>query len=151
MASVCPGDEAFEVDAGRALSLMTEAVRARDSGHIDRPVWINGDEYLTCSYASAGAPRCLVGEVLFRAGVGIDQLETMGDSGILELYLADRLPITMTVGAVLVLRRAQIAHDQGHTWGEALDKAGDAAGKLIDLLRPQAFEQDAGAMHDQLQ
>jgi hypothetical protein len=145
MATTCLPDPQFDLDVGGTLDLMTQVVRSRGAGYVDRPVWINRDEYLSCTYAHAGLPRCLVGEVLFRAGVGVDELETLGDSAIFDVYRARRLPITMTLGAVLVLRRAQIAQDRGCSWGEVLDEATAEASKLVELIRPPALEHRAGA------
>ena len=65
----------FDLDVGCAIDLLVAVVRDRGCGYVDPPIWVNGDEYLSCIYAYAGEPRCIVGEVFSRAGVSVAALE----------------------------------------------------------------------------
>lgn len=124
----------FDLDVGYAIDLLVAVVRERGFGYVDPPVWVNGDEYLSCIYAWAGEPRCIVGEVFYRAGVSVAALEVLGDEGVKDLYEANRLPLRLTLGAVVVLSHAQTTQDRGCTWGEALFGVAVVAAGFVDLL-----------------
>jgi hypothetical protein len=122
------------LDIGTALSLLAGVVRDRGDDYTYRPVCLEKGNYFTCLYARDGSPDCLVGVVLGRAGVPAADLEAFGDAGIHELYFAGAVPVTMTFGAVVVLRAAQLAQDRGGTWGEALLAAEMAAADFMTLV-----------------
>ena len=124
----------FDIDVGYAIDLLVAVVRDRGFGYVDPPVWVNGDEYLSCIYAYAGEPRCIVGEVFYRAGVSVAALEVLGDEGVKDLYEANRLPLRLTLGAVVVLSHAQTTQDRGCTWGEVLLGVAVVAAGFVDLL-----------------
>lgn len=80
-----------------------------------------------CLYVEDGAPSCLVGQVLARAGVSVDVLSSIdsANSGqsesIDEAYLGDDVKIDDD--ARFVLSKAQVWQDSGFTWGRALEHA----------------------------
>jgi hypothetical protein len=74
-----------------------------------------------------------VGHVLARASVEVADLETMRDQRLRDLYRDGRLPVTLTLGALIVLDAAQQSEDRGRTWGTALDDATAAAARFLDL------------------
>jgi hypothetical protein len=73
------------IDLGGALDLLVAAVRARGADYVYQPVWVEDARYLTCRYATAGAPDCIVGHALAFAGIEISVLEAMCDDGVAEL------------------------------------------------------------------
>lgn len=85
-----------------------------------------------CRYEYEGAPSCLVGHVLYRAGVTVDLLRQLDQEGCPAGALAYGVE-SVEVGAALVLDVAQRYQDNGATWGEALDMARDAYEKLRGL------------------
>lgn len=73
-----------------------------------------------------GAPACLVGAVLARLDVDLEDLGPANCSRIDGELIAKKLSdvgIRMTEGGVKVLGRAQIATDCGLVWGDALKEA----------------------------
>ena len=125
----------FDIDVGYAIDLLVAAVRDRGCGYVDPPVWVDGGEYLSCIYAYAGEPRCIVGEVFSRAGVSVAALEAARRRRELkDLYEANRLPLRLTLGAVVVLSHAQTTQDRGCTWGEVLLGVAVVAAGFVDLL-----------------
>lgn len=84
-----------------------------------------------CRYEYNGAPSCLVGHVLHRAGWPLSALQDLDTRGVgaEELYyveLPDGTP-GVTQGAARVLNRAQGRQDLGDTWGTALEAAVEMA------------------------
>jgi hypothetical protein len=128
------------IDMGTALDLLAAAVRHRGAEFVYRFVWIEEARYLTCRYANAGAPDCIVGLALAYAGVDVAVLEAMRDDGVAELYAEGRFPCRLTLGALAVLRAAQQSQDRGSPWGEVLDEAVTAAVRILELLPTPAFE-----------
>jgi hypothetical protein len=124
------------IDIGRALDLLAEAVAHRGEYFAFPPIWIRDHR---CLYANRGGPCCLVGHALSLAGVGDDDLVTLGDRGVRELYAEGRLPVRLTLGALAVFDAAQRSQDRGYAWGDALDYASGVAVRLLDLLPDSAF------------
>ena len=121
------------VDIGCALDLLAAAVMQRGEHHVYEPVWIDGPNYLSCLYANRGAPACLVGHALAHATVTVDDLVALRDDNVLDLYREGRLPVTLTLGALVVLHEAQRCQDNGWPWGAVLAHATDVAGRFLDL------------------
>jgi len=57
-----------------------------------------------------------------------------------ELYGQARLPVRLTLGALVVLDAAQRAQDRGYTWGDALDYASGVVVKCLDLVPDSVCE-----------
>lgn len=79
-----------------------------------------------CTYVhvSGDCPHCIVGRVLHRAGVTLDDLSYMDNvtpTNIERVVLPARVRVTRP--ARMVLARAQHVQDWGHPWGQALDEA----------------------------
>ena len=127
-----------EITARRALELLTDVVDTygeetrytRVELHSGYGEPIPKDCLLVemgCRYFYNGAPSCLVGHVLHRAGWSVNALRNLDDGGIAaqDLWYAD-LPqgaTGLTQGAALALEKAQELQDVGDTWGEALKGA----------------------------
>jgi hypothetical protein len=127
------------IDMGTALDLLAAAVRHRGAEFIYQPVWVEEPRYLTCRYATGGAPDCIVGHALAYAGIDIAVLEALNDDVVEDLYIQGRFPCSVTLGALAVLRRAQQSQDGGCPWGEVLNHAEATAAKFLDLLPDVAF------------
>jgi hypothetical protein len=85
-------------------------------------------------YAHSGEPRGIVGHALSIANVGVADLESMRDQSLRQLYRDGRLPIPITLGALVVLDAAQRSQDRGHQPDEVLDDAASAAARFLDLV-----------------
>lgn len=93
----------------------------------------NEDEVIMgCLYALDGAPSCLVGHVLHRAGATLNELRSLDREGVGASALADAIG-SVEPDAAEVLDVAQRHQDNGATWGKALDMARDAYEKLRGL------------------
>jgi hypothetical protein len=133
------------IDISHALDLLAEAVAHRGEYFTFPPVWLRDDRHL---YANLGGPRCLVGHALSLAGVGDDDLATLGDLGVRELYSDGKMPVRLTLGALAVFDAAQRSQDRGYSWGDALDYASDVAARLLEVLPDSAFSAP-GALEDE--
>lgn len=134
------------IDIGRALDLLAEAVTLCGEYFVYPPVWIRDHRSL---YANHHGPRCLVGHALSLAGVGDDELATLGDLGVRELYSEGKLPVRLTLGALAVFDAAQRSQDRGYAWGDALDYASSAAVRLLDLLPDHAVHKAVAVEEEQ--
>lgn len=121
----------IEIDREKALELLAAEVRTEGPQFVYKRAQRlddNGDiEGVACRYVENDNPSCLVGRVLFRAGVHIEvirgldfQWEGVSES-IREAYFPD--DVYLTDDAREVLQAAQTAQDSGLTWGEALRAA----------------------------
>ena len=77
---------------------------------------LNLDDYLTCLYVWDGKPDCIAGHVLVELGVPVHVLSPWEGNACDCVSASMGMPMT----SADVLRSAQIAQDQGHSWGEAL-------------------------------
>lgn len=115
----------IRIDALRAINLLREIVDEHGRDH--RYSRNSGDG--RCRYERGGAPACLIGHVLHRAGVPVNELARMdlapvfASTEISEVVLPDVVDMTDT--ARVVLGAAQHVQDHGETWGRALDAAED--------------------------
>lgn len=135
------------VDIGCALDLLAAAVLQRGEQHVYEPVWIDGPNYLSCLYANRGAPACLVGHAFAHATVPVADLVALRDDSVLDLYREGRLPVELTLGALVVLHEAQRCQDSGWPWGEVLAHATEVASQFLDL-RPDAVVDRSIALPD---
>jgi hypothetical protein len=71
--------------------------------------------------------------------VGVEELEGLCDHGIRDLHWGGRLPVTLTLGAVVVLHAAQQSQHRGCRWGDVLEHATTAAEKFLELIPDAAF------------
>jgi hypothetical protein len=84
-------------------------------------------------YAFDGEPRGTIGHALSMANVAVDDLESMRDHSLRDLYRDGRKPIPITLGALIVLDAAQRSQDHGRQWDDVLDDATAAAARFLDL------------------
>jgi hypothetical protein len=125
------------IDIGRALDLLAAAVKERGE-YFAYSLSVGSSR--TCRYSVRGGRPCLVGYALSLAPVGDNALDALGDRGVRELYGQARLPVRLTLGALVVLDAAQRAQDRGYAWGDALDYASGVAVKFLDLVPDSVFE-----------
>ena len=109
----------------KVVELLHEVVE--EAGEDHRYKHVSGRELNGCRYEYNGAPSCLVGHVLHRAGWSVNALRDLDEGGIAaqDLWYAD-LPDGVpgvTQGAALALETAQVFQDDGDTWGTALRAA----------------------------
>lgn len=115
----------IRIDALRAIKLLREIVDEHGRDHRYSRKGGGG----RCRYEYDGAPACLIGHVLHRAGLPVAELARMdvapvfASTEISEVVLP--LAVDMTDTARVVLGAAQLAQDHGETWGQALDDAED--------------------------
>lgn len=124
------------IDKDRALELLREAVNERGADYVYTDEY--GDLDGRCFYVERDeqgnkVPGCIVALALNKAGVTIDQLLTLGDSG--EVHgassTASELCQTLNTEGVAEIDRnaltlfglAQSKQDRGDTWGDALQSA----------------------------
>lgn len=105
------------------------------------------DEYgehqtATCLYQLDGNPCCIVGQVLHRAGLSVDQLKVLDDGSpnfvgaadiaslVNDEELMHRLDLSVERDAVMVLRTAQKRQDNAEDWGSALAAAVEHAAQV---------------------
>ncbi|MDT4936738.1 MAG: hypothetical protein QOG80_409 [Pseudonocardiales bacterium] len=127
------------IDIGTALDLLAAAVADRGGSFVYPPV---PDPDRTCLFRMNDGPGCLVAHALSMAGVDVDELAPLRHDSIRELYRQDRLPVRLTLGALVVLAAAERSEDHGCTWGAALGRATDAAARFVDLLPVRELVRD---------
>jgi hypothetical protein len=124
------------VDIGRAFSLLATAVSERGACYVYPPMW--GRRHASM-YAARTGSQCLVGHVLSLMCVADEDLEELRDRDLRTLYREDRLPVRLTLGALVVLDAAQRSQDRGYAWGDALEYATSVATAFLDLLPDAAL------------
>jgi hypothetical protein len=127
------------IDICAALGLLAAAVERRGADFVYRSIRMDKPRYFACRHANRGGPDCIVGQALALANVGARELEAIDDHGIRELYLRGKLPVPLTLGAVMVFEAAKRSQDRGHRWGDVLAHAAAAAAKFLDLLPDTVF------------
>jgi hypothetical protein len=73
-----------------------------------------------CKYVVDDAPHCVGGTVLFELGVPLTELKEMEGRSVYAWTDKTGHAVNLSTSAGHVLRRAQIAQDDGLTWGDAL-------------------------------
>lgn len=82
-----------------------------------------GVEEASCKYVKGGEPSCLVGQVLARIGVDVEdliELDELVDQRIGRIIDSGVLGAEVPKSVKYGLMTAQEKQDQGYTWGEAL-------------------------------
>lgn len=125
---------ARSIDIGGALDLLTSVVNDHGEDVNGESDANHGRLHDAFRYTIGGIPHCIVGHALARVSVDVADLEAMRDQRLRDLYRDGRLPITLTLGALIVLDAAQQSEDRGRTWGTALDDATVAAVRFLDLV-----------------
>jgi hypothetical protein len=125
--------EVAQLDIMDALDLLATAVIDRGDDFASTP---NSGPNITNRhrYAIFDEPRCIVGYALSLANVTVEDLRSMRDQPVRDLYRDGGLPIPITLGALIVLDAAQRSQDRGRRWGDVLDDAVTAAAKFLDLV-----------------
>lgn len=122
----------IEIDGPKALALLSEAVEAKGADY----VYPRAD-YDGCSYVRDGAPSCLVGDALHRAGLSMAVLTMIeaadyedGDTaiGVVCRVSAELFGFAVSDEALRALETAQMKQDFGVPWGEAPESAKRAVG-----------------------
>jgi hypothetical protein len=113
------------IDIGDALELLARAVNQGSEGYAGSQARL---------YALNGEPKSVVGHALLLANVDADDLEVMRGQRVRDLYREARLPVDLTLGALIVLDAAQRSEDLGACGDEVLDDATAAAARFLDLI-----------------
>lgn len=127
------------IDMCRALDLIATTVRQAGEDFGYPAARFSEAERSPCPYTARNGPRCLVGRALSLERIRDDDLEALRDHPVRELYAKARLPVRLTLGAMVVLDAAERARDRGATWCEAPDDAMSVAVRFVDLLPDRAF------------
>jgi hypothetical protein len=101
------------IDIGAALDLLAAAVEQRGVDFVYKPILMDERAYLTDRYANGGAPDGIVGQALALANLGVRDLGAINEDGVRKLYLEGKLPVVLTLGAVVVFDAAQRSQDRG--------------------------------------
>jgi hypothetical protein len=113
------------IDIGDALDLLARAANEGGRGYAGSQARL---------YALNGEPKSIVGHALLLANVDADDLEVMRGHRVRDLYREARLPVDLTLGALIVLDAAQRSEDLGSCGDEVLDDATAAAARFLDLI-----------------
>lgn len=129
------------IDLRRARELVIDVAEGREDFRYERrrlvlPEGEFDDSHQVvqvCDYVRDDRPSCIVGHVLFRAGVTVEQLKAIDTdeqgSGVGAELLASKNPMSrgvtfdVTAEAAKFLGKVQNAQDFGDTWGECADMA----------------------------
>jgi|SRR6266704_38148 len=120
-----PPAEVGRLTPARALELLKEVVAEAGRDH----VYEAHDEPRTCTYVVPGGdrPDCIVGRVLHRYGMPIEELQAWDrpTMTVVRVWEQDVTGVRrwMPEATMRLLRAAQSVQDQRHPWGEALDEA----------------------------
>jgi hypothetical protein len=126
-------EELERLDLADAFDLLAAVTSDRDFDFAFRPV--PGPQLQSANlYALDGEPHGVVGHALSLAYVSIDDLESMRGWSVRDLYRDGRLPIPITLGALIVFDAAQRSQERGRRWGDVLDDAIAAAARFLDLV-----------------
>lgn len=112
------------IDIGDALDLLTSVVNE------------GGSDSARCQAlrATHGESRSIVWHALSHANVTVEDVEAMRGHRLRDLYRDARLPVALTLGALIVLDAAQQSEDHGSCADDALDDATGAAARFLDLV-----------------
>lgn len=134
--------EKIVIDVDVAMALLREARSQKGWDYIDpdsqgtgwgckNAKWVSADGESTDQGEGELVPSCIVGHVLFYAGVDIDLLASF--SGAVQSTKEQLIKalgedeFEMTPNAEVVLLVAQRHQDDGKDWGSAVDRAEDVA------------------------
>jgi hypothetical protein len=122
------------VDIADAMDLLAAAANDPSRDCVLRPVSTADTGYGASRYTLGGEPRGIIGHVLSMAGAAVADLASMRDHSLRDLYSDGRLPIAITLGALIVLDAAQRSQDRGSQLEDVLDDATAAAARFLDLV-----------------
>jgi hypothetical protein len=122
------------IDIADAMDLLATAANDPSRNCGLQPAASPDDRCRSSRYASDGRPHGLIGQALSTAEVAVADLESMGDRSLRDLYRDNRLPIAITLGALIVLDAAQRSQERGHQLDDVLDDATAAAARFLDLV-----------------
>jgi hypothetical protein len=125
------------IDIGHALDLLSAAVAERGRGFVYPPV---SDPDQDCLYQLRSGSLSLAGHALSLGGVSRKDLEPLRRQSIRNLYAQGRMPVTLTLGAAMVLDAAERTQDRGHNWGDSLAQARRVAVRYVQLLPNHALD-----------
>lgn len=106
----------------RTLALLREVIAEFGEDHIAPWLELAGIE-AACRYVIDGEPSCIVGQVFYRAGVPIAELEAIEGIGADDLAAAPQLRDWADNRSLLLLGLIQEEQDNGRPWGVALSNA----------------------------
>lgn len=108
----------IEFTAEAVTKALEESVAEKGADYVYiAPVIVGGIH--SCLYAIDGQPSCLIGHALYRLGVSIQTLESIGAIPIGSIA---REFGPMENKLVLALSSAQSSQDHGETWGDVLNE-----------------------------
>ena len=125
------------IDIRLALDLLAAAVAERGHHFVYPPI---GDLERDCVYRPHSGSLTLAGEALSLAGVSPGDLELLHGNSVRDLYARGQLPVSLTLGAVVVLDAAEHSQDRGQAWGDAVEHARRVAVRFITLLPDHALD-----------
>lgn len=122
--------ERIKITRKKALKLAKERVEKNPDYVYSSRAQEPGSDGLSCRYEFNGRPDCLVGCVLYDAGVPLSVLRSWDRNAEGNLYEV-RLPayLEITERALVFLQVAQASQDSGDRWGEAFEEAKSATSK----------------------
>src|SRR3954447_132639 len=118
------------IDVTCAVDLLAAAVEDRGE-HLVYPSV--DDPAQTSLYAYEQRP--LVEQALTHASSSDEDLALLRRHSVRQLYVEERLPVVLTVGALLALETAERCEVRGLTWGEALQQTWRAVALFTGLIR----------------
>lgn len=116
------------------LVLLREVIAEKGEGYIYRrrtEHHVGNGVFVSCFYVEYDQPSCIVGHVLHRAGVPIDDIRRVEGQTPLDVEVQDRFDAWADGGARWLLNEVQANQDEQHSWGESLRlalEAGDRDG-----------------------
>jgi hypothetical protein len=112
-------------DVARVLEVMEQVVADFGPDYV-YPTTL----FVACTYVRNGRPDCLVGQVLYRMGATIQQLEVNDNGPASVLDDGFIQPFELSDKAWRVLAAAQSVQDTGvSNWGQALEAAREESDK----------------------
>lgn len=113
--------EITTLTAERSLELLEEVVTEAGEDYVYS---FNYGYQGTCVYVSDGKPACLVGRVLAKHGVPVQELAAWDNLANIGASAIDQVNAPfITDEALKILLTAQLTQDDGATWGQALCEA----------------------------
>lgn len=102
------------------LRLLREAVEFRGADYVD-PKALENDFSPGCKYLPVEGNRCIVGEVLHRAGASDEFLRDLDYGGVAPDNFSPETGFDVDAETMEVLYTAQAVQDHGESWGDALE------------------------------
>ena len=114
----------IELTFDRALELAKQAVEERGEDYVYSPPKDDeGNEIDSCVYVHNGAPSCLVGEVMFRAGVPLEAMLLHNESNVNGLVMELDAIVQVDTRTEFILSGMQGEQDNGTPWGRSVSRA----------------------------